>query len=241
MQIHLFQDKQALDIAVAQEFVRLLQQHPHCILGLATGGTPVGMYARLSAACGRGDISFAQCQTFNLDEYVGLSRTHPASYYQYMSQNLFSKVDLPLSQCHLPDGQALDSIRECQAYEQSIAHAGGIDLQLLGLGHNGHIGFNEPGTPIDSLTHVVQLSPTTRYANARFFKNAADVPTQAITMGIRSILNAKRIICMVSGADKAEIVRRVLRGTITPDVPATLLRNHPKAALFIDRQAASLL
>lgn len=216
-----------------------IAEKENSVLGLATGSTPEGMYEKLVEQHQKGELSFRQVSTFNLDEYIGLPADHPLTYRAYMNDHLFSKVDLLAANTHLPDGQATDLMAECARYEALLQEAGGVDLQVLGLGHNGHIGFNEPETPFSSATHVVDLDVKTREANARFFDNKNDVPKKAITMGIETILAAREILVLVSGADKAEAFRRMLYRERTPAFPATALQQHPNVTVLADEQAAN--
>ncbi|HYF90811.1 MAG TPA: glucosamine-6-phosphate deaminase [Symbiobacteriaceae bacterium] len=216
----------------------LIRRKPDAVLGLPTGGTPEGYYAALVKT----GVSFRQVRTFNLDEYLGLPRTHPESYHSYMTRALFSKVDLDPANCRIPDGMAPDPEGECRRYEEAIQQAGGIDLILLGLGPNGHIGFNEPGSPWDARTRRVPLTEETRTANARFFAGRPEaVPREALTVGIGTILQARRILLLAAGAAKAEIARRTLYDQPGPDVPATALRQHDNVTFLLDREAAALL
>ena len=184
---------------------------------------------------------FSQVKTFNLDEYIGLSKEHPCSYYYFMREYLFKDIDIPTENIDFLDGNAPDPLQECTRYEESIAQSGGIDLQLLGMGHNGHVGFNEPETPFESLTHLVDLTESTIKANARFFECEDEVPRQALTMGIKTIMQAKKILFFVKGSQKAEVVQQVLQGPITPKVPASVLQLHPNLCVFLDHEAASKL
>ena len=239
MNLNIFANPDALHEAAAQRIVHLLRQKPDAVLGLATGGTPVGIYRALVAAVRRGEVSFARVTTFNLDEYVGLPPDHPESYRFYMDHHLFRHIDIPPEQTHIPDGNAADLERECERYERLLQDAGRIDLMLLGLGHNGHIGFNEPGQVLHSKTHVAVLHPQTRKANARFFRSPDEVPTRAITMGLGSIFKAETILLVVKGADKADIVHRALTGPITTECPASLLQIHPRLVVMLDEGAAA--
>jgi glucosamine-6-phosphate deaminase len=241
MRIEVFADNDRLDARAAQLIAEVVRTVPRPVLGLATGGTPTGVYRKLREAYRNREISFRNTVTFNLDEYVGLPAEHPQSYISYMNEHLFSHVDIPREHIHIPDGTAPDPLAECRRYDEALARAGRIDLQLLGLGHNGHIGFNEPGPTLNRNTHVVELSPTTREANARFFQSLDEVPRQAITMGIGSILHARRIVLLVKGEDKADIVARALTGPITTEVPASLLQTHPDLIVLLDAAAACRL
>lgn len=222
----------------ALRYVELLSQKPNAILGLATGSTPIGLYKELVKLNREGKLSFKDATTFNLDEYVGLEPTHDQSYRYFMNENLLSHVDVPTEKTHVPSGIDLT---KAASYDSEIAAAGGIDLQLLGIGNNGHIGFNEPGTPIGSTTHLVELTQSTREANARFFGSIDDVPTQAVTMGIKTVMNAKSIILIALGKGKAETIKNTLQGEVTPEVPASILQLHPDVEVYLDHEAASLL
>jgi glucosamine-6-phosphate deaminase len=241
MRIEVFENNDSLDARAAQLIAEAVKTSPRPVLGLATGGTPTGVYRKLREAYRNKEISFRHTVTFNLDEYVGLPAEHPQSYLSYMNEHLFSHVDIPREHIHIPNGNAPDPQEECRRYDEALAAAGRIDLQLLGLGHNGHIGFNEPGRTLIRNTHVVELSQTTREANARFFRDLDEVPRQAITMGIGGILHARRIVLLVKGEDKADIVKRALTGPITTEVPASLLQTHPDLIVLLDAAAAGKL
>jgi len=235
--VEVFPDYAGMSQRAADIVVELLREKPDAVLGLPTGSTPLGFYDALVAS----GVSLAKARTFNLDEYLGLPRTHPQSYYSFMKRVLYDRTDLRPENCHIPDGTATDPQAECRRYEEAIRAAGGLDILLLGVGHNGHIGFNEPGSPWDARTRVVDLAETTRQANARFFNSLDEVPRQALTMGIGTILEARRILLLASGRDKAPAVRDMVEGTPTPDVPASVLQLHPNATVLLDRDAASLL
>lgn len=228
--------KQAAKL-IAEEVTR----NPKTVLGLATGGTPVGMYRELVSLHQQDGVDFSQAQSFNLDEYVGLPSLHPQSYRTYMNENLFAHINLPAEKTHVPQGDAEDLEAECKRYEQAIAQAGGIDIQVLGIGNNGHIGFNEPGSTKDTTTRVVALTQSTIKANARYFDSIQEVPTQAVSMGIQTILGAKKIILLASGEAKAQAVSQMLEGELTADVPASLLQLHPDVTVIVDEEAASAL
>ncbi|GEL77775.1 glucosamine-6-phosphate deaminase [Tenuibacillus multivorans] len=218
---------------IAAGFVSdLILAKPDATLGLATGSTPVGLYNQLIAMVQKRDIRFSQVKTFNLDEYVGLNRSHPQSYFRFMQEHLFEKVDIPFYQIHIPNGEAIDLQEECQRYERLIEENGPIDLQILGLGVNGHIGFNEPGTSFNSRTHVVSLAPSTREANARFFSSIEDVPDQAITMGIDTIMRSRHIVLLAYGDRKQEAIRRLFDGDVDEDFPASILKKHPNVTVL---------
>lgn len=209
------------------------------MLGLATGSTPIGAYKNLVEKYEQGDLDFSQVTTVNLDEYKGLPRENDQSYYYFMHDNLFDHVNVKLENTHLPDGTKEDSDEECARYEELIRTLGGQDLQLLGLGHNGHIGFNEPDAIFEKATHCVDLQESTIEANKRFFASADDVPKQAYTMGIGTIMQAKKILVVVSGEDKADTVAKAFFGPVTPEVPASILQFHKDVILVADEAALS--
>ena len=226
--------RKAANIISAQVIMK-----PDCVLGLATGSTPIGLYQQLVACYEKGDLDFSEVRTVNLDEYKGLSRENDQSYYYFMHHNLFDHVNLPAENSHLPNGMEPDSDKECRRYSELIRSMGGVDLQLLGIGHNGHIGFNEPGDAFDNDVHCVNLTQSTIEANKRFFASADDVPKQAYTMGIKTIMQAKKILIVASGEDKADIVRDAFFGPITPKVPASVLQLHNDVTLVADEAALS--
>lgn len=241
MYVHIFDNEQELNETGAGIITGLVQTRPDAVLGLATGGTPVGIYEELVKTYRKGRVSFRKVTTFNLDEYVGLPVEHPESYYAYMQRHLFEHVDIAKERANLPDGNAPDLPAECARYDRLLAAAKQIDLQLLGLGHNGHIGFNEPDHALLSGTHIVELRPQTRAANARFFDSPEQVPTHALTMGVGSILKAKTVLLVVRGADKADVVKTALTGPITTEVPASLLQTHPHLVVLLDAAAGKLV
>ena len=212
----------------------ILTRNKQPILGLATGSTPEKLYEILIARYINSEISFRNVKTFNLDEYVGLQPNDPNSYHYYMNHTLFNKVDIDMKNTFIPNGMASSLEYECEMYEQKIKNDGPIDLQVLGLGLNGHIGFNEPGTAFDSRTHVAKLNESTINANARFFKNIEDVPTKVITMGIGTIMEAKQILLLVQGEKKASILKKVIYGKVTMEVPASILQQHSNVTLITD-------
>ena len=224
----------------AQRYVELLNRKPEAVLGLATGSTPLDLYAELARLCAEGKLSFAKAKSFNLDEYIGLEGTHDQSYRYFMDHNLFEHIDIRPENTHVPSGFVKDDA-EAERYDAEIAAAGGIDLQLLGIGNNGHIGFNEPLTPFTSLTHIVKLTESTREANKRFFNSIDEVPTHAVTMGIHTVMLAKSIILMAFGTGKAEIIKATVEGRPTISVPASLLQLHEDVEVYLDHDAASLL
>lgn len=229
--------QRAADIIAAQ-----IQTRPDSVLGLATGSSPLGTYARLIEMCRAGQISFAGVTTYNLDEYVGLDAAHDQSYAYFMRANLFDHVDIDLKSTHIPNGMAADTEAECRRYTAALdSVSGGLDIQLLGMGLNGHIGFNEPDGVFTPDTHRVALDTSTIEANARFFDSPDDVPRYALTMGVRPIMYAKQVLVLVYGQAKAQILRDALQGPVTPRVPASVLQLHPHATIVADREAASLL
>ncbi|MGN1315188.1 MAG: glucosamine-6-phosphate deaminase [Lachnospiraceae bacterium] len=226
--------RKAANIIAAQILLK-----PDSVLGLATGSTPVGTYRNLVEGYEKGDLDFSRVKSVNLDEYRGLPRENDQSYYYFMHDHLFKHVNINLENTHLPDGMQADSEKACMEYEAIIESVGGQDLQLLGLGHNGHIGFNEPCDEFEKLTHCVNLTESTIEANKRFFASADDVPRQAYTMGIGTIMKAKKILVVVSGADKARIVKEAFFGPVTPKVPASILQLHPDVTVVADEAALS--
>lgn len=225
---------------VADRIEDLIRSRPDAVLALPTGRTPLPLYDELTDRCRSGRIDFGRVRTFNLDEWIGLRPGSPSSYAAFMAEHLFSRVNFRPENCHLPDGTAPDLDAECARYERQIREAGGIDLAILGIGHNGHIGFNEPGTPFTARTHVAQVTPETRASNRWTFASD-DVPSRAITVGIATILDARAIVLMATGADKAEVLARALNGEIDPSVPASALRLHARVQVVADAAAASLL
>ena len=222
----------------AQRYVELLAAKPDAVLGYATGSTPLGLYAELVRLNKAGALDYTNVTTFNLDEYAGLDGTHDQSYRYFMNKNLFEHINIDLARTHVPSG--LD-IAAAADYDRQIEAAGGIDLQLLGIGNNGHIGFNEPFTPFGSRTRLVDLTESTREANKRFFASIDDVPTQAVTMGVRTVMNARAVILMAIGKGKADIINKTVNGPVTEEVPASVLQLHPDCELYLDHEAASLL
>lgn len=214
---------------------------PDCVLGLATGSTPIGAYEQLIRRYEEGDIDFSAVTSINLDEYRGLSGDNDQSYRYFMNKHLFSHINIRPERTFVPDGLEPDSDKACADYNKIIAGAGGIDLQLLGLGHNGHIGFNEPDTVFEKETHCVDLAQSTIDANSRFFASMDEVPKQAYTMGIKTIMQAKKVLVAVSGKDKAEIVRKAFFGPVTPQVPASVLQLHNDVILVGDEEALSAI
>ena len=229
--------RKAANIISAQVIMK-----PNCVLGLATGGTPVGIYEKLVERYNEGDLDFSEVTSVNLDEYRGLPKEHPESYWSFMHRNLFDHVNIAPAHINLPDVTNLDAEAECKSYDEVIRRVGGVDLQLLGIGHDGHIGFNEPHDAFDLGTHCVDLAQETIEANKRFFDGNVDlVPKQAYTMGIRTIMQARKVLMVVNGVGKAEIVKKAFFGPVTPEVPASILQLHPDFILVADEEALSLI
>ena len=211
------------------------------VLGLATGSSPIGLYKKMIADHSSNGTSYAKCVTFNLDEYVGISRTHDQSYWTFMHENLFNGLDIPEENIHIPVGDGTDEEAECLKYEEQMKDYT-VDLQVLGIGADGHIGFNEPGTPLDSVTHLMELTEVTRKDNARFFDDDINkVPTHAITMGLGTIMRSKKIIVIATSDHKADAVYGMIKGPVSTDCPASVLQNHPDVTVILDRAAASRL
>ena len=241
MNLIVVKDYEAMSRKAADIFSALLTLKRDCVLGLATGSTPVGMYKELQRRNRNGEISFKDVKTVNLDEYYPISPDNEQSYRHFMNENLFNHVDINLSNTHVLNGLAEDPDKECAEYDALIDSLGGIDLQVLGIGRNGHIGFNEPSDDFPKVTHCVDLTESTIKANARFFEKIEDVPTQAYTMGIGTIMKAKKILVVVSGQDKAKIVKEAFFGPVTPQVPASILQMHPDVTVVADEAALSLV
>ncbi|MBI4417595.1 MAG: glucosamine-6-phosphate deaminase [Ignavibacteriales bacterium] len=218
-----------------------IRKKPDLVLGLATGVTPLGLYKELIRLYNEEGLSFARVTTFNLDEYIGLPRTHPQSYFHFMQENFFRHIDIEPRALHIPDGMAPDIDAQCEWYEQQIARHGGIDVQILGIGANGHIAFNEPGSSLGSRTRIKTLTDQTVEDNSRFFKTAEEVPKTAITMGIGTIMEAREVFLLARGTAKAKAVRAAIEGPITAMVPASIIQMHRKAYVLLDRDAASQL
>lgn len=214
---------------------------PDCVLGLATGSTPIGIYDQLVEWNKKGDLDFSTVKTVNLDEYKGLTRDNEQSYYYFMHHHLFDRVNIDEENTHVPNGQVENGDEECLRYEALIKSMGGIDLQLLGLGRNGHIGFNEPAADFPKITHCVDLTESTIEANKRFFASADEVPRQAYTMGIGTIMKADKILVVANGEDKADAVAAMVQGKINPEVPASILQLHNNVILVADEAALSKL
>lgn len=239
MQIISVKNYEELGKRAAAVIASQIIQKPDSVLGLATGSTPISTYKNLVQLYKDGFVDFSHIKTANLDEYKGLERSNPQSYYHFMNENLFNHVNIDKANTHIPDGTIEDALLECSNYERLIEDLGGVDLQLLGLGHNGHIGFNEPASVFSKTTNCVDLAESTIKANARFFEHIEDVPTKAYTMGIGTIMRAKTILLLVSGKDKAKIVKEAFFGDIKPEVPASILQVHQNVILIADEDALS--
>ena len=241
MKIYLEKDYAAMSRRAANIIAAEIHKNPACVLGLATGSTPVGTYQQLIEMNKAGDISFKEVTTVNLDEYKGLSGEHDQSYRYFMNDNLFNHVDIDKDFTFVPNGLAEDAEAECTEYDEIVEALGYADLQLLGIGHNGHIGFNEPDSVFTKATHVVDLTDSTIDANTRFFANRDEVPRQALTMGMGCIMNAARVLLIASGAGKADAVYNTVCGPIDPKCPASILQLHPDVVIVGDEAALSKL
>lgn len=241
MQIHVFENAAQVGQAAATLIAAQVLTKPTSVLGLATGATPVPTYQELCRLYKAGVVDFSHVRSFNLDEYCGLPVAHEQSYHTFMKENLFNHINIDIANTHIPDGNAADPQKECADYDAAIAQAGGIDVQLLGIGRNGHIGFNEPGVSFVYGCHVVNLTQNTIEANRRFFESEAAVPRQAISMGVGAILNARKILMVATGDNKAEAIRDSVYGDINPMVQASILRTHPDVVFLLDKAAAGLL
>ena len=227
--------KQAAKMVASQIFLK-----PDSVIGLPTGSTPLGMYAQLSEMYGAGETDFSSVVTFNLDEYYPIDQADPQSYYSFMNEHFYKKVNLKRENIHIPNGSARDVAAECSKYDELIEACGGIDLQVLGIGENGHIGFNEPARELNDKTHLIRLTDETIAANSRFFQSADEVPCYALTVGMATIMKAKKIVLLVSGEAKRAPLKKLLTGKISTDVPATVLNLHPDAVIITDRETAQI-
>ncbi len=241
LRIYRAPDYESMSARAAEVMAARVLLNPRAVIGLATGSTPLGLYAGLAKKNAAGEISFREVHTVNLDEYLGLTPDHPQSYRYFMNKNLFSNIDIPAENTNVPNGAAADPAAECARYNALIESLGGIDMQLLGIGHDGHIGFNEPGESFVPGTNCVALAEKTIEANSRFFDSADEVPKFALTMGIRAIMQAKEILVVVNGADKAEILEQSFFGPMTPAVPASILQLHPNVILCADDAALAAI
>ena len=241
MRVYVGKDYEEMSRIAANVLAAQVTMKPDCTLGLATGSTPIGTYKELIRRYENGELDFSQVKSINLDEYVGLSGEHDQSYRYFMNTNLFNHINIDKANTNVPNGLAEDVDAECARYNEVINTLGPIDIQVLGMGHNGHIGFNEPSDIFELETHKVELAQTTIDANARFFASADEVPRQALTMGIKNIMQAKAVLVVVNGVGKAEIVKKAFTGPVTPQVPASILQMHPNVILVGDKEALSLL
>ena len=225
---------------IAEEFIKQVQNKPNSVLGLATGTSPIDVYANMIKANKEGRVSFKDVATFNLDEYIGLEGTHDQSYRYFMNKYLFDGLDIDKARTHVLKGVG-DYLAYANQYDAEIASFGGIDLQILGIGSDGHIAFNEPGTPFDSLTHVAELTKQTIKDNSRLFNDISEVPTKAVTMGLKSIMNARKIVLIATGKNKAQAIYNLLKGRKTEEVPCSILQDHPDCTIYVDEDAYSLV
>jgi len=239
MRVIVCENYEELSIRAARIVAGQIHVKPNCVLGLATGSTPVGMYKKLIEMNENGEIDFSEVTSFNLDEYYPIKKDNCQSYQYFMNENLFNHINIDKENTHIPNGEAEDPVAECKAYDKTIKQHGGIDLQILGIGQNGHIGFNEPDAYLNSFTHLTDLTESTLEANSRFFGEDEVMPTQALTMGISSILNAKKIILLASGAAKHRVVTELMNDTINTSFPASMLKTHPDVVLICDKEAFS--
>jgi len=241
MQIFVFKTKEEAAKAAAAVFAAKLMEKPDAVLGLATGSSPVPLYQEMIRLNAQGIMDFSRVRSWNLDEYVGLGPDHPCSYRYFMNEELFDHINIDKANTHVPSGIAPDMAKEAADYDAAIENAGGIDIQLLGIGHNGHIGFNEPDDHFTYETHIIELTDSTIDANTRFFESRDEVPRSAISMGVGNIMMAKAVVLVANGKDKAQAIYNTVKGDITPAVPASILRCHPNCLIFVDEAAASLL
>lgn len=241
MNVQIVQDHEALSEQAAQLIAEQIREQPALALGLPTGRTPLELYHRLAEMHQRGAVDFGRASVFHLDEFYPIAPDHPGSFQAYMWRELLSHVNVEPQNVHFLDGLAEDPAAECLRYEEQIAQAGGLDFVLLGIGVNGHIGFNEPETPFDARTHVVTLERESREANAYLFPSVEEVPERGLTMGIGTMMEARQVMLIAAGAHKAQAIKRALEGPITPEIPASILRRHARATVMVDRQASTLL
>ena len=233
-------DEKELSRLIAEEFIKQVNAKPNSVLGLATGTSPLGVYANLVKANKEGRVTFKDVATFNLDEYIGLEGTHVQSYRYFMNDNLFDHIDIDKSKTHVLKGVG-DYMAYANQYDAEISSFGGIDLQILGIGSDGHIAFNEPGASFDSLTHVETLTESTIRDNSRLFNDISEVPTKAVTMGLKSIMNARKIVLIATGKNKAKAIYNLLKGPMTEQVPCSILQKHPDCTIYVDEEAYSLV
>ena len=241
MNLRVVNSYEELSKVAASEFSKVIKEKPNAILGLATGGSPIGMYKELIKMYENKELDFSKITTVNLDEYIGLNPEHSQSYRYFMNDNLFNHINIDVANTFVPNGLAKDLEVECKEYDKRIIELGGIDIQLLGVGNNGHIAFNEPDEHLSAGTHVISLTENTIEANARFFDNIDDVPRTAITMGVGGIMKAKKIILIASGESKAEAIKGLFSGKITTENPASMLQMHRDVTVIVDKEAAKLI
>jgi glucosamine-6-phosphate deaminase len=241
IQLVVYDDYQTLSRQAAKYISDLIHKKPNTVLGLATGSTPLGLYQELVQLYKKQEIDFSKVITFNLDEYTSLTKEHPQSYYHFMHEHLFSKTNINPANIHFPEGIFMDENVACSEYDHQLKEDGPIDLQILGIGSNGHIGFNEPASRMTLTTHITDLSNRTITDNARFFHNTNEVPRQAITMGIGSIMQAKTILLMANKANKAEAIDAIFTGVVDPNIPASILQLHPNVLVFVNKEVADQL
>lgn len=241
MKIIVTENYEEMSRVAADCFAEVLRSKPDCVLGLATGDTPIGLYQKLIAMYRQGTVDFSAATSVNLDEYYPITPDNDQSYRYFMNEQLFDHVNMDKARTYVPDGTAKDPDAFCRDYEAKLDALGGLDIQILGIGRNGHIGFNEPGDELIPFTHLTELTASTIEANARFFDSEEDVPKHALTMGVQSVFKARRILLLASGANKAEAVRAMINGNISTHCPASLLRLHPDVTLICDKDAYSLV
>lgn len=241
MRIIVVENYEEMNKEAARIMASCITLKPNCVIGLATGSTPLGMYKELINIYNKKEVNFKDVKSFNLDEYYGLNKENEQSYNYYMNDNFFKHINIKQENINIPNGVARDVQEECISYENKIKEVGGIDIQVLGIGVNGHIGFNEPDVKFEAETHLVQLDEQTIESNARFFESREEVPTTAISMGIKTIMHSRKIVLLANGESKAEAVLKALKGKITPDVPASILQLHLDVTVILDKDAASLL
>ena len=241
MRIIVCENYEEVSKKAAQMILSQVTLKPNSVLGLATGSTPIGMYENLVKLNKNGDIDFSEVRTFNLDEYYKLPKENDQSYHYFMYKNLFDHININPENIHIPNGMTADVDAECERYDKLIKEAGGVDIQVLGIGNNAHIGFNEPTINFEKGTHLVELEESTIEANSRFFDNIEDVPKKAITMGVGSIFKSKKIMLIATGENKAEAIYNTVYGKVVPEVPASILQFHSDIVLILDKKAAKLL
>ena len=241
MRIIVCENYEEVSKKAAQMILSQVTLKPNSVLGLATGSTPIGMYENLVKFNKKGDIDFSEVRTFNLDEYYNLPKNNTQSYHYFMHKNLFDHININPANVHIPNGMTDDVNAECKRYDELIKEADGVDIQVLGIGNNAHIGFNEPTISFEKGTHLVELEESTIEANSRFFDNIGDVPKKAITMGIGSIFKSRKIMLIATGENKAEAIYNTVYGKVVPEVPASILQFHSDIVLILDKEAAKLL